>query len=131
MFERYIFTEGSCRNIWQQDQKIGFELQTLISYYRGIPLSMVYSVEVTVDDVAVPKETIRVSLDGQTWFTLLEMETVTTYKWEYGEPLIIQVLMEGGLKAGEHRVGLALSVWPSYYPMPAGGEVTRTVYISG
>ncbi len=130
MFDRYVFTDGSCKNINENGKTTGFELQTLITYYRGIPLSMVYDLEVAVDGISVPKEIIRVSLDRKDWFTLNEAETVASYKWEYGEPLYIHVLADGGLRKGSHDVKLKLAVWPAYYPMPAGGERTRVVAIN-
>ena len=58
------------------------------------------------------------------------METVTFYKWEYGEPLYIRAYVDGGLRKGEHDVGLFVSVWPAYYPMPAGGRRERKVVIA-
>ena len=60
---------------------IGFELQTLITYYRGIPLSMVEFIKVAVDDTEVSTEDIQISIDQQDWFYLKEATTVTSYKW--------------------------------------------------
>ncbi len=129
MFDNYVFTENSCKNLLDGGKVVGFEAETLITYYRGIPLSMVYDVALSVDGMPVPRETIRVSLDKQLWFTLSEAETVTSCKWEYGEPLYIRVFSDGGLSPGQHEIHMAVSVWPSYYPFPAGGEKTRTVTI--
>jgi hypothetical protein len=129
MFDRYVFTDNSCKNIEENGKVAGFELETLITYYRGVPLSMVYNVSLTVDGIPVPRELIRVSLDRDVWFTLPEAETVTSYKWEYGESLVVRALVEGGLRRGEHDVKLFVAVYPSYYPFPAGGEKTRKVLI--
>jgi hypothetical protein len=129
MFDRYVFTENSCRNIIEEGKTIAFEAETLITYYRGIPLSMVHDVRLEVDGLPVPDDIIRVSLDREQWFTLKEMETVSGYKWEYGEPLYIRVMVPGGLRPGQHDVRMFVSVWPSYYPFPAGGEKTRQVTI--
>ncbi len=129
MFDNYVFIKDSCRNVEADGKIIGFEIQTLITYYRGIPLSMVYGVEVGVDSIPVPRDMIRISLDREEWFTLSEAETVSAYKWEYGEPLYVRVLAEGGLRKGEHDVRLGISVWPAYYPMPAGGQRIRRVAI--
>jgi hypothetical protein len=129
MFDNYVFTKDSCHNVEENGKIIGFEMQTLITYYRGIPLSMVYEVGISVDGIPVPREMLRISLDQVEWFTLAESETISTYKWEYSEPMYVRVLVDGGLRKGEHDIRMNLSVWPAYYPMPAGGERTRKVVI--
>lgn len=129
MFDNYVFTKDSCRNYEENGKVAGFEMKTLITYYRGIPLSMVYDIGVDVDSIPVPRERIRISLDEQEWFTLGEAETVTDYKWEYSEPLFVRVVNEGGLRPGEHDIRMKVVVWPAYYPAPAGGERTRKVMI--
>ena len=50
MFDNNVFKEATCKNIEEKDEVIGFELQTLITYYRGIPLSMVEFIKCAVDD---------------------------------------------------------------------------------
>lgn len=129
MFDNYVFTKDSCRNIAENGKTVGFEAETLITYYRGIPLSMVSEVELEVDGLPVPREKLLVSLDRQQWFTMAEAETVASYKWEYGEPLVVRAMVDGGLRRGEHDVTMRLKVWPAYYPMPAGGERTRRVVV--
>ncbi len=130
MFDQYVFIENSCKNYEVHGQVAGFELQTLITYYRGIPLSMLNFVGITVDGIPVPEKMLRVSVDKTTWFTMAEVETVTAIRWEYGEPLHIRVVNPGGLRPGAHDVKLELKVWPAYYPMPAGGDRTRQVVIA-
>ena len=95
MFDNNVFIKGTCRNAVDNGTVIGYELQTNITYYRGIPLSMVEFIKVEADGVEAPVENIRISVDEHDWFTLKEAETVTSYKWEYGEPLYIRVLGEG------------------------------------
>lgn len=129
MFDNYVFTEGSCKNVIENGAVVGFEAETLITYYRGVPLSMVYDLGLEVDSLPVPREKLRISLDRETWFTLAEAETVTSYKWEYGEPLHVRADVAGGLRPGEHDIRMTLAVWPAYYPVPAGGERTRRVVI--
>lgn len=130
MFDNYVFSEGSCKNVSDKDGKIiGFEMKTLITYYRGIPLSMVHDVQVKVDGVEVPRESIKFSANGKDYFTLSEMETVTTYRWEYGEEATVFVEKEGGLSKGEHEVSLTTVSRVSYIPVPFSGTRTRKVVI--
>ncbi len=128
MFDSYVFTENSARNIVTESGEPAFQLETLITYYRGIPLSMVHNVELVVDGVDVKREQLVISPNGVDWFTLDEATTVTTYRWEYGTPLSIRWL-NGGLPAGEHEVTLRLQIRVAYIPVPFGGERTRTITI--
>lgn len=129
MFDNNVFIEGSCKNVEEAGKVVGFELQTNITYYRGIPMSMIESVKVFVDNQEVTPETIRISLDKNDWFTLKEAETVTTYKWEYGEPLCIRVL-GNGLSKGTHKVKLILATRTAYIPVPICGIKERIVEIA-
>lgn len=129
MFDSYVFTEDSARNVPTPDGGTAFQVETLITYYRGIPLSMVHDVELVVDGVDVPRDELVISPDGCEWFTLAEAETVTTYRWEYGTPLYVRWLNSQGLDAGDHEVTLRLKIRVAYIPVPFGGERTRTVSI--
>lgn len=129
MFDNNVFISGTCRNAVEHDAVIGYELQTNITYYRGIPLSMVEFIKVEADGVEAPAEDIRISVDRIDWFTLKEAETVTTYKWEYGEPLYIRVL-GNGLTPGSHRVKLTVATRTAYIPVPLVGVRERDVVIA-
>ncbi len=128
MFDGYIFTPESLRPVAEDGQVIGFELDTRIPYYRSIPLSMVDDVRVSVDGQDVARQDIRFSADGGAhWFTLDEMTTVDTYRWEYADEATVRVLRPGGLEPGEHEVCVGINVRVAYIPAPIGGEMTRTV----
>ena len=105
-------------------------MQTHITYYRGIPLSMINYLKVAVDGVEVPEEEIRFTPDGIDWFTLKEMETVSSIKWEYGTPGTVRVLKEGGLSKGHHQVKLTVCTRTAYIPVPLEGNMTRDVEIA-
>ncbi|MDO4622606.1 MAG: DUF6379 domain-containing protein [Eubacteriales bacterium] len=130
MFDNNVFLENSCKNIEADGSITGFELQTNITYYRGIPLSMLEYVHVVLDDEAIPDESLQVSLDRTDWFTLKEAETVTTYKWEYGDPLYIRVNYAGGLSKGTHKIKLTVAVRTAYIPIPLEGTKERIVEIA-
>lgn len=129
MFDNNVFIAGSCRNVLENNAVTGFELQTNITYYRGIPLSMVEYIKVAVDGSECSPEDVRISVDREDWFTLKEAETVTTCKWEYGEPLYIRVLKQGGLSKGAHRVKLTVATRTAYIPVPLEGIREREVII--
>ena len=130
MFDNNVFIDGTCRNVAENGAVTGFEMQTNITYYRGIPLSMIEYIRVAVDGQDVPVEDIRISVDQIDWFSLKEAETVTTYKWEYGEPLYVRVLKDGGLSAGTHKVKLTVATRTAYIPIPLEGIKEREVTIA-
>lgn len=128
-FDYYAFSEGSCKNVIKNGKNVGFELKTKITYYRGIPLSMIDNIEIRVDGKLVDKGIIHFTPNGEDYFTLEEMETVTGIKWEFGEEATIFVEWEGGLTSGKHTVGLRTTVTVAYAPLNFMGERTRTVEI--
>lgn len=129
MFDNNVFLENTCVNVEEDGKVTGYEMQTNITYYRGIPLSMIEYIRVSADGEEVPAEDIRISTDCVDWFTLKEAETVTTYKWEYGDPLYVRVLKEGGLSKGTHRVKLTVATRTAYIPVPLEGIKEREIVI--
>lgn len=126
MFDNYVLSDKSLKNVEKDGEIIGYEMKTRITYYRGIPLSMVQDIQLKVDGVEVPREQLRFSLDGETYFTLDEMMTVTSYKWEYGEEGIVFVEQKGGLPKGSHEITLTQGTRVSYIPVPFFGTQTKT-----
>lgn len=129
MFDNNVFIENTCVNVEESGKIIGYEMQTHITYYRGIPMSMIEYIRVKADETEVPAGDIRISVDYEDWFTLSEAETVVDYKWEYGEPLYVRVLKEGGLSRGTHKVKLTVATRTAYIPVPLEGIKERTVEI--
>jgi hypothetical protein len=129
MFDNYILTDNSLRNVKRDGSTVGYEVRTHITYYRGIPLSMVHDIQVEVDDQPVPREQIRFSPDGEIYFTLDEMRTVTSYKWEYGKEGIVFVEQPGGLPEGQHKVKLTQATRVAYIPVPFAGTRTKSMAV--
>lgn len=129
MFDNNVFIENSCKNIKENENITGYELQTNITYYRGIPMSMIESIRLTTDGAEVSEDKIHISVDQEDWFTLKEAETVTDYKWEYGEPLYIHVEQAGGLSKGLHKIKLTVATRTAYIPVPLEGIKEREIII--
>lgn len=129
MFDNYLFVEGSTKNVIKGDEVTGFDLQTYITYYRGIPLSMIHQIKVKVDDTEVASSDICFSPDNKEYFTLSEMETCSTYRWEYGDLGTIFVKRPGGLSKGSHEITLSLAIRVAYIPVPFGATKTRIIDI--
>lgn len=129
MFDNYVLTDNSLKNVRKNDEIVGYELRTRITYYRGIPLSMIHDIQIEVDGEEVPRGDIRFTLDREQYFTLDEMTTVTSYKWEYGQEGIIFVARPGGLPEGEHKVKLTQVTRVAYIPVPFSGTRTKLLTV--
>ncbi len=130
MFDNYVLSEGTVKNETGADGKVtGFSMKTRVNYYRGIPLSMVHDLEVELDGEKMDRSKVKLTVDGIDYFTADEMETVTAYKWEFGEEATVVVEKEGGLPAGEHDVTLSQTIRTEYIPVPFIGHRTEHVTI--
>jgi hypothetical protein len=90
-------------------------------YYRGLGLSMVEDVAVTVDGEPCPRDAISFTVHGNT-YTLDAMETEYDDRWEFGERATVTVARSGGLSPGEHVVANEQRLRISYLPWPGGGR---------
>lgn len=126
MFDENVFLKNSAHNYKKAGEIKGFEMKTNITYYRGIPLSMMHDARVWVDGKEVPREDIRFSVDDEEFFTLDELRTVADIKWEYGEPATVRVVKDGGL-SGKHKIKLNIVTVTAYIPVPLSGIKEYTV----
>jgi len=126
MFDRYMIVDNAVRNVRRDGKVVGFEFGARIAYYRGIGLSMVEGLEVTVDGETMPREKLRFGVGGQT-FTLDQMETEYEARWEFGDVATVTVLKDGGLAPGAHRLELVEHLRVSYMPFPLQGRDAKTV----
>ncbi len=129
MFDRYMICEATVRNVSNNGRVEVFEFGARLPYYRGLGLSMVEDVGVTVDGEKIPREKVRLSVAGRT-YTLDELETEYQAVWEMGAVATVTVLKEGGLTAGEHSLELTEQLRISYMPFPITGRDTKAVRVS-
>jgi hypothetical protein len=120
MFDHYMICGDGFRNTVESGGVTGFEFGARLPYYRGLGLSMVEDIAITVDGNAVPREDIRFSVRGKSW-TLEELEEEDE-RWEMGEVATLRVRKPGGLSSGKHKVELAERLRISYLPF---SPVTR------
>ena len=130
MNEKYMICEDGFENVVENGQITGFRLLTRIPYYRGIPLSLIDDIELWVDGEQMPRASLRFStLSGYT-FSLDEMETVTKYRWEYGEKARLSVIRPGGLTPGQHKVELKVALRISYFPKGSFSKATADLVMT-
>jgi len=111
MFDDKMIVADSLENV-----DGGFAFQARLPYYRGLGLSMIEDVAVTVDGEAVPREDVQLELRGRRW-TLDEMETEYGDRWNFGEKARVIVRRGEPLAPGTHRIELAERLRISYLPM--------------
>jgi hypothetical protein len=115
MFDKYMIVEDSLVNVDN-----GFAFKARLPYYRGLGLSMVEEIAVTVDGKPYPRDSVRLTLRGKT-YTLAEMETVFDDRWNFGEEGTVTVIAPP-LSDGGHLVDLNQRLRVSYLPFPLTGK---------
>lgn len=117
MAGRQIYNPEGFKNVETDGVVTGYQFEFKAQYYRGITLSIIRDIKVTVDGVEEPRENIRLTVNGET-FTLEEARTVidSDYRWEFGDYATVTVAREGGLSAGAHHINALQVIAPSYMP---------------
>lgn len=131
MAGRQIFDPEAFRNVEQDGKIVGYAFAMKAQYYRGITLSIVRNIAVSVDGEQAAREDVRFTVNGET-FTLEEMRTVvdSDYRWEFGDYATITVCKEGGLAPGAHHILVHQTIAPSYMPfqLEADCEADFTIH---
>jgi hypothetical protein len=117
-----IFDQGF-KNVSENGRITGFQLKVQNMNYRGVPLSLVQGIEVTVDGEVFKEDQIRFTVRGHT-HALAEMEKIgdNKFRWPWLEPATLTVSKSGGLKQGVHAVKVRMGIRVAYM------EVVPTVY---
>lgn len=115
MMDQHMLCDDGFENVVEGGHTTGFALLARLPYYRGLGLSMVEDIAVSIDGQAVPRETVRLALRGRSW-SLDEMERCFDEKWNFGEKARVLVARPGGLAPGAHQVDLAIRYRVSYLP---------------
>lgn len=128
MFDKYMILEHGLKNTLKDGAVIGFEFGARLPYYRGLGVSMIEEINLTVDGAVIPREAIRVTLHGNT-YSLAEMELEFEDHWGFGEVGTITVLQPGGLEPGTHNIELRDSLRISYFPFPMTGRDAKSLLL--
>lgn len=118
MFDKYIIDAASLANTGPADAPTGFSFTTRLGYYRGLGLSMVEDLKVSIDGQELPRAAITFD-EGPGPITLDAMETAFDRRWPFGAPDTIRVALPGGFPKGEHTLGLQQRLRISYMPFPS------------
>lgn len=118
MFDKYIIDAASVANTGPADAPTGFCFTSKLGYYRGLGLSMVEDLKVSIDGQDLPRAAIRFD-EGSGPLTLDQMEAAFDRRWPFGAPATIHVALAGGFPKGEHTLALQQRLRISYLPFPA------------
>jgi hypothetical protein len=128
MFDKYIIDPASVQNIGPADAPTGFSFITKLGYYRGLGLSMIEDLVVSIDGNALPRAAILFD-EGPGELSLDAMETAYDRRWPFGAPATISVALPGGFPTGEHRLALQQKLRISYMPFPSFNNDEKLVSV--
>lgn len=129
MFDKMMLCDEGFENVVENGDVTGFSLLARLPYYRGLGLSMVEDIGLTIDGEPVAREDIRFSVRGRSW-TLNEMETVYDDRWNFGEKAKVIVRRCGGLTPGAHQVDIAVRMRVSYLPFVPTTKTGRELQLA-
>jgi hypothetical protein len=131
MYDRYLICDDSLRNTGDgTGEASGYEVEIRIAYYRGLGLSMVEGLELTVDGEGVEAEDMAFTVHGNR-YELDQLEAEGEDRWGFTERATLTVRRPGGLSVGGHLVSLTERLRISYIPMPSVTTDTKTLSVRG
>ena len=122
MFDKYIICEDSLRST--DTFEPGGEVEVRLPYYRGLGLSMVEAVDVSVDGVPIDPQQTTLSVHGQT-YRFSDLGEVLDDRWEMGERAVLAFALDRPLTSGDHQIDVSVRLRISYMPVPGGGRDSK------
>ena len=119
MYDQYIVCEEGFRA--REDGVTGGIVEVRMPYYRGLGLSMVEAVDLTLDGRPVPPSRTTFTVHGNT-YTFDQLRTTFDDRWEMGERAQLAFETNEPLAPGEHDVAVSVRLRISYMPVPGGGR---------
>ncbi len=98
-------------------------------YYRGLTLSMVEAVDLTLDGTPVPAGRTTFTVHGNT-YTFDQLPRTTDDRWEMGERAQLAFETDEPLAPGEHDVAVSVRLRISYMPVPGGGRDAKRLTLA-
>ena len=127
MFDQSIVCEEGFRA--RDDGRPGGVVEVRMPYYRGLALSMVEAVDLTLDGTPIPPARTTFTVHGNT-YSFAQLPSVTDDRWEMGERAELAFETDEPLAPGEHEVTVVVRTRLSYMPVPGGGRNTKRVTLA-
>lgn len=133
MYEFQLIQSTGFRNHGPEGARDGVEVRLRLPNYRGMRLSLLDGIDVTLDGEFFSHEVTSLILGG-TVYDLAAMRDTTTVRWAMGEHASVLVPKPGGLLPGIHHVKVAALVRSPYFPphlqpLPVHGERLATIVL--
>ncbi len=127
MYDQYIVCEDGFGA--REDGATGGVVEVRMPYYRGLTLSMVEAVDLTLDGTPVPADRTTFTVHGNT-YTFAELPQTTEDRWEMGERAQLAFETDEPLAPGDHDVAVSVRLRISYMPVPGGGRDAKKLTLA-
>lgn len=101
-FDHLVLDEGNFYNVKIGENVVGVNLDLRINYYRGLPLSCLETLNVTIDGKPIPAPLMLLSLNGKK-FSMQQIPYLFAEYWGIKKTAQLTIY-NGGLSEGEHQV---------------------------
>jgi hypothetical protein len=115
LLEKRLIQLRGFRNVFQDEEIIGFQVPIRSLYYRAVWLSLLRPATVTVDGEKFEGAQITWTISGKT-YAQADLEKYSKVIWPLWEPAILIIKKPGGLKIGSHEVEVTYAFVRSYIP---------------
>jgi hypothetical protein len=113
-----VLRPDSLRELVLSSGVVGFTLDVRLNYYRGMPLSAIEDLELTVDGSVLPEHLVLVGLHEKL-FPISQVRLAFSEHWPIKRSLRLNVY-NGGLTSGVHQVDLTLHLRNVYMHFAPG-----------
>jgi hypothetical protein len=107
-FDDRVLLEKNFKNIYLNNNPVGFNVGIKLNYYRGQHVSTIERLELSVDGQAIPQHLILFCINDKK-FTIPQLKDLFGEFWPLRTTVNLEVY-NGGLSVGEHDVELALEL---------------------
>jgi hypothetical protein len=128
MFEKYMIVEDNLKNVVEDGKITGFQFGARLPYYRGVSLSMLEEIEVSLDNEVLSQDNVHITVHENT-YDFNQRENELDDRWEMGEVATLFVQKKGGLEKGNHLLGLKINIRIGYLPFPAIRNAQKEIKI--
>lgn len=128
MFDKYIVCEDSLQPRFVEGRPAGFQVQLRLPYYRGLGLSMVEAVELSVDGERFHAEQMSLEVHGNR-YRVDRLGEVAEDRWEFGERAVLVVDSDRVPASGPYQVDASIALRISYLPFTLMGHDSKTLRV--
>jgi hypothetical protein len=114
-------TDDSLKNIYSSGNKVGYQFEARLGYYRGHYLSAIDIFELYVDGKKVDDNLIRFCINGKE-FAPNQLKECFDEFWSLTDPAVIKVINREGLGEGSHKIKLNLMLRVPYMQIGPGHQ---------